>query len=802
MAQTPKSVSANLIGGTASTLYTVPSSTTAVVKTALGQNVVGSSSSFTLQKLSSGTYYPLIIGQNPQTTFATGGTTWNSQNLLNGPVTLAAGESLVAYDSATPYYKFPITNNAVSLASGGTFTGRSFIYGNSVYIQVGSDSVTSKSAVFRSTDGNTWTEIATGNLLDSSQTYYMRNIGSTWVITTWATPVLMYSTDNGLTWTKTSVASGKNITCMDASSSTFVIATTTGLYTSTNGSVWTANTGYNTFIGNTISNNNYTPQGVFWNGTYWFISNNIGCCYTSDLTNFTAIFSLGGGRSFTGNGTKWSTAYSKWYSCTYSSTTAYYDYIFSSTNGISWSRYTWTGTETLGASGCQMACAGSNSVILACPANSSITMLKSTDGSTWARANDIKSWSGPCIGMENGYFVKSNTYSSTQSQAYITTDPTTSTGNTFNFLDSSSILIDAASNGTGWVAVYYNANNNSAYCAYGSNGNTITNSTTVVYSGAAPTSIVWWPALSIYVASILNSTRVYYSSTGATWTVATGSYNYGYSYGSLAVVGNYLYLSGYDNSQGYVQYWTTDTFNSQSAALISTGSTYSPHWNSGSGYSMNNLVQNPSGSLNMPVVSNGTVVMFNTTSYSSGTTLLNPSIDPNKYLTPGSCGLSVERVNGNDIIYPCLSPNNSYTGYGFSYSTDITSSVTNAKYLGQGIQYLYNSSPFTYSTVYNMFTYYSGQYWLQTDLAYNYIYTNSSLGGNWNGAQTQISTSTIGGIGSVYCVVQYMNQKSYTDGTNFIKYGGNVASVQVYKGTSPSSTKASSVLSLGLVEIT
>jgi len=800
MAQTPKSVSANLIGGTASTIYTVPSSTTAIVKTALGQNVVGSNSSFTLQKVSSGSYYPLIIGQNPQTTFATGGTTWSSQNLLNGPVTLAAGESISAYDASTANYKFPKTSTAISLSNGAGVAPKAFWYGNSVYIQVGQNTSASTSFVVRSTDATNWTEISTGNQLTNATTFYIRNISTTWVIGAWNTSSYMYSTDNGLTWTKSNLPSGKLIYALDANSSTFVFATSTGLYTSTNGSTWTANTAYSTFITNAINNNGYTPQGVYWNGTYWFISNNYGCCYTSDLTNYNPFASLGGGRGVTSYGVIWSPAYSKWFSAQSVSST---DYVVSSSNGIGWTKASLSSNVFVATNPVQVACAGSNTILLARAANNS-NYLKSTNGTTWASASDVRGYTGSIYGAANGYFVVANGTTNSATSAYVTTDPTSSTGSTFALYNSQATLAGMASSGTGWVAAYYDSAGANMYCAYATTNTTVaTNNAVLIGYSTGIGGVLWWAAMNMYVAWSGNGYTYYSTDGGASWT-QTG-YNLSGSYFAgntvLATAGNYLVAASQSNSIAYFWYWTTDTFNTTSWAAAGPSSS-NALWNTTSAYYMNQLVTNGNGTTNHGLASNGTVFAYSIAMTGGGVELFNPLLGF-KYLTPTACGLGFERVNGYDIAYPGRDASNAYYGYGFMYSTDLTSSTTfNIGGLGQSTMNSFNTSPSSTPTIYNQITYFNGTYYMQFGGSNSYIFAATSLSVIWSQSANyaQISTTSIGGISTIGNSSNYMNQLSLSDGTNFIKYdGGSIAN---YKGTTPDSTKASSVISLGIVEIT
>jgi hypothetical protein len=798
MAQTPKSVSANLIGGTASTIYTVPSATTAVVKTALAQNVVSASSSITIQKVSNGNYYPLTIGQQPNVVNATGGTTIQSINLLSGPVTLAANESLSAYDSSSPAFKYP-QNSTVFQSTNSAFQ---YMYtqwfGNGVYVQLGNDNV-SKSVLVRSTDGLNWTEIATGNQLAYvSSCYFVKNIGSTWVAGTSGSNVVMYSTDNALTWTTATVASGANIYAFDANGSTFVVGADNGLYTSTNGSSWTLNSAYSTYLSpNTPNTNAYSPKSINWNVTYWFIANTYGAAYTSDLTNYFGLFSYGGGSYFTGGGPNWSPAYSKYYGMSYNNST---DNIYSSSNGYAW-QTTKPGTTVLSTGTGQVSCAGSNTVLIAKGAGGS-NYLRSSNGTTWASGADSRGYTGPCYGMANGYFFVAS--SGTNATAfYLTTDPVNSTGTAGSNSGVENYYYQgAASNGTGWVAVFNNGGG-SYYVSYGSSGTNVTSGQVTIQTASSYGTlcgILWWPAINSYVV---------YSDGGYLWTSATGaswngpyqpfnSYIINSSFLTMVAIGSNLYATSQANSGNYVLY-TTSTAYTITGNMFGAASTNYYYSSANSAYLQ---YSGPKGAYTSGALStNGTDIIYfiKHPTYGLNTYVLTPSISQTVFRTPYIGGVLVERVNNQDIVYSGNAASSSYYGQGFIYANDITTSVTSniPIYLGSRIC-SNNGGGATYFNVRGLWIYFGGYYYLRSDYTYN-IWYGSNLA-FFTTTYYSVNGTSIGGSLVLSQNYSGTSNKNISDGTNFITYGCS-GTVATYKSTTPLNALASSTISLAIVEV-
>lgn len=157
MAQTPISASVTFGSTTPTTIYTVPVGATAVVKSVIPTSVIGSAANVTLNKVSSsGTVYPLAIAA--QTSYDTNSSTYfylnqiPNLNLLPGPITLAAGESISISTSTTTAFKDPISVSNTNYK----IYGANYVNGN--YVALGQDTSTGLGLVLTSTDGITWTQ--------------------------------------------------------------------------------------------------------------------------------------------------------------------------------------------------------------------------------------------------------------------------------------------------------------------------------------------------------------------------------------------------------------------------------------------------------------------------------------------------------------------------------------------------------------------------------------------------------------------------------------------------------------------
>lgn len=793
MPQTPKSVSANL-AGTNVTLYTVPGGATAVVKTALGQNVVGGSSSITLQKVSSGFNYPLNLSQNPTFTPATGGTTY-TKNLLDGPVTLTAGESVTAFDSSTPQYKFPATGNTFVPSNSASYQAVNMVAGNGIYVMAVRDVSNNTSMILRSADANTWTEIATGNLLPLSDTYYIARSGSTWVVAAWNTASYIYSTDNALTWTLGTVSPSTSVIYdVEANSTTFAFATAGGLYTSTSLPTLTLNTTLAAIAQST--NNASAPSVITWNGTYWFIAAYNGTVVTTDFVTFQNLFMQTGLTNNSQNmnsGPTWSSVYSKWYNTIYNST-AGNDIIFSSTNGMVWDRTQIASTALNNGAG-RVNVAGSNTVLLAKGPQNSTTLLKSTNGSTWASATDSRGYRGPMMGLANGVFISCEE-NGASGRFYLSTDPSTNTGTQFtagagSFADFRS----AASNGTGWILLVNNTSSSQIQVEYGPNSTTRTGTSSIGYdypSYGNPNTALWWPAASLYV--VMTDLGWVFSSSdgGVSWTAVM---YHSANEGSLVVHNNLLYFMNRSSSP-FVRSSTVAQFTAGTYTTTSLTTNIYPSVQSGYQTASNAFPRAwTSGSMS----SNGTTVAVTNTQGLCW--LWQPQTNVATPISPGSGGVTVERVNSLDFVYTGATFGNNGT-YGFFYSSNIYTTIPTASVPITSSVFSYSPAQ-TPNSVGNQLgskiTFYGGTYFVCAD----------GLDSLWSGTNVRflssnsLSGTSIGGVTPILASASNRSSNRFqSDGTNFLTFNNTNNFLNVYKGTTPLATRASSTITLGVVEIT
>ena len=441
MAQTPKSVSVNVLGTTNTTIYTVPALKTAVVKAVIGANSDSSGSTLTVSKYVAGQNYPIFTNQPPVAVNATGGTTIRGVNLLTAPITMAAGEELKAYASATSFYNLPNVATFTLGSDGSNPTVYQTYYGNGKYVSVGA-TASGGAFIATSTDAITWTQ-NTAVIPLTSQLTQVVNIGSIWVaINPSVAATILYSTDNAVTWAPSGFVAGTNLNGLAASSTTFLVSGTDNrLYYSTDGNTWTQSTSYFTTVGTSV-----TIRNISWSGTHWLVSNANSGLVSSDLVTWDSYTTVNFGKAISTltQSVAWSGAYSKYYSCR---NTASVPNIFSSTKGL-----VWTTLATITTQGVQkMACAGANTVILGLPPTGSTERYVSTNGTTFTTANDVGGYSGPVFGLDNGYYLSTGINDSSMG---LSTDPTVSTGTTRGSLRAGYIKCAAADPVSGkWVAV-------------------------------------------------------------------------------------------------------------------------------------------------------------------------------------------------------------------------------------------------------------------------------------------------------------------------------------------------------------
>jgi len=275
MATTPISASAAYNSTTPTTIYTVPATKTAVVKGVLATSLTTTFDTVTLNKVSGGITYPLVVGQ------LSGYASWTTQtyypagagqktiNLLQSPITLAAGDSISISSSGTSYYR---TENATTATTNKIYQ---FAYLNGYYIAVGQDTTTNYGLVLTSTDGITYTQRTFTALFALTNITYGNGY---YVVCNSTGSAIHHSTDLN-TWTQVSLPSTSPCQAITYGGGKFVTGGASGVsfYATTTPLSWTASTVFNS---NTI-------YSIAYIGTNYFYGVNGTSYYTSDFTNYT-----------------------------------------------------------------------------------------------------------------------------------------------------------------------------------------------------------------------------------------------------------------------------------------------------------------------------------------------------------------------------------------------------------------------------------------------------------------------------------------------------------------------------------
>ena len=284
MAQTPVSASTIYNSTTPTTIYTVPATKTAVVKGVLASSLVTTFDTVTLNKVSGGVTYPLVRGQ------LSGYTSWTAQtaypagagvqsiNLLQSPITLAAGDSISISTTGTAAYKTEI------VVSNSNYRIANINYLNGNYIAVGLDNTTGYGLILTSTDGITFTS----RTFTASVTLTNSTFGNGYYVVCNKTGgTIHYSTDL-ITWTQVSLPSVYPCFALTYGGGKFVTGGGSGYsyYATTTPLSWTQATLFN---GDTV-------QSIAYIGTDYFYGTGGVSYYTSDFTTYTQpyVYLLGG----------------------------------------------------------------------------------------------------------------------------------------------------------------------------------------------------------------------------------------------------------------------------------------------------------------------------------------------------------------------------------------------------------------------------------------------------------------------------------------------------------------------------
>lgn len=282
MAQTPISASVLYNSTTPTTIYTVPVGKTAVVKGVLASSLTTSYDTVTLNKVSGGTTYPVV--RNQVTGYATQTSIYfvvpdvESVNLLQSPITLAAGDSISISTTTGSYYKTGIA----SYVSTNKIGNIAYLNGN--YIVVGTDQTTGYGLILTSTDGITYTQRTFNFQFSLTNVTYGNGY---YVVCNSTGGAIHYSTDL-VTWTQVSLPSTYPCYALTYGGGKFVTGGDSGrsYYATTTPLSWTAATVFNTS----------TIYAISYIGTNYFYGNGGVSYYTSDFTSYTQpyVYMLGG----------------------------------------------------------------------------------------------------------------------------------------------------------------------------------------------------------------------------------------------------------------------------------------------------------------------------------------------------------------------------------------------------------------------------------------------------------------------------------------------------------------------------
>jgi hypothetical protein len=274
MAQTPISASVLYNSTTPTTIYTVPSGKTAVVKGVLATSLTSSYDAVTINKVSGGITYPIV--KNTVSGYDASTSTYYVErgvatlNLLQAPITLAAGDSISISSTGTSYYK--TLNVSVSNSN---FRIGNIAYLNGNYVVVGVNNATGVGLILTSTDGITYTQRT------FTASVYLTNVtygNGYYVVCNSTGAAIHYSTDL-VTWTQVSLPSTSACYAITYGGGKFVTGGASGksYYATTTPLSWTASTVFNA---NTI-------YAIAYIGTNYFFGVSATSYYTADFTTYT-----------------------------------------------------------------------------------------------------------------------------------------------------------------------------------------------------------------------------------------------------------------------------------------------------------------------------------------------------------------------------------------------------------------------------------------------------------------------------------------------------------------------------------
>jgi hypothetical protein len=531
MAQTPISASVNFGSTTPTTIYTVPGGATAVVKSVIPVSVVGAAATVTLNKVTSaGTVYPLVV--NAQTQYDTSTSTYYvvnaipNVNLLPGPITLSAGESISISTSTSTYFKDPLglSNTNYKLTNG------NFV--NGYYVALGQDASTGLGLILTSTDGITWTKrtfnfyVVTQDIIYGNGYYVVCNQSTGGTI--------HYSTDL-VTWTEVALPSAAAMYSITYGGGKFLTAGNgKAFYATTTPLSWTA-------VVFPSGNASITTYTVSYIGTNYVFSTSGNLFTTTDFSTWNTPSYAYDSSGFSGTvavyANKLYVSYSNPVNSVANRSVAYSSDGITFTNG--------TTSTTSGSPYNPAVLAFGNGGIILSPSywpGTPISYSKSADGLTWTNVTglSITNYANPAISYSGSVYPLFDT---TRNYMFSQGAPNIQ----FNAV---------ASDGTITAAASMSFSANSFYGNYAVAGN--------------PTAGTWVAGSAAYFLANSNYSGFYYGSspTNGNDSSSTGAILYIPSYGGITSA---LYLPGsngfiFGTYKGYL--WTNAAYNSTSIANI------------------------------------------------------------------------------------------------------------------------------------------------------------------------------------------------------------------------------------------
>jgi hypothetical protein len=370
MAQTPISASVLYNSTTPTTIYTVPATKTAVVKGVLASSLITSYDTVTINKVSGGVTYPIV--RNTVTGWTVNSSTYyyerqlDTRNLLESPITLAAGDSISISTTGTSAYKmeYAVENSNYRIGN--------IAYLNGNYIAVGIDISTNTGLILTSTDGLTYTKRT------FSASVYLTNVtfGNGYYVVCNSTGGTIHHSTDLVTWTAASLPTTFACFALTYGGGQFVTGGASGrsYYATTTPLSWTA---AGVFKSDTIN-------AIAYIGTNYFYATTGISYYTTDFTTYTQPYVsiiTGNFQSLAATNNKVLVTNNQ-VASTFPNT-----FLRSSADGITWGAVTTAANSMIsGASYVEYAANGGHFSTRLNNSNGNAEYLYSSDGVTWTQS--------------------------------------------------------------------------------------------------------------------------------------------------------------------------------------------------------------------------------------------------------------------------------------------------------------------------------------------------------------------------------------------------------------------------------